>query len=224
MRKVNIAPGEFYHIYNRGTNKQPIFLNESDCARFLFCLLYFQSDLTFNNLGFYTSYFRKHGMFNVSPEKSSRIISKKNVELINFSLMPNHFHITVFEKEEKGIAKYMQRVLNSYTKYFNTKYKRSGHLFQGPYQAVHLESNKQLTYLSTYIHKHFSKAHVIKGGWQNYFWSSYRDYTKKNRWSDFLRPEIILDQFKNKTEYEDFVKTSTAKESKTSGHSVSTTG
>lgn len=213
MRKIKITPGEHYHIYNRGMAKQKIFLDKSDYARFLFCLLYFQSDVTFNNLGYYISYFKKNKKFNLSPKTISKIISKRSVELVNFSLMPNHFHATIFEVNEKGIAMYMQRVLNSYTKYFNTKYQRTGHLFQGPYQAVYIEDNEQLLHLSAYIHKNPKEIKNIgRRGWINYFWSSYQDYIVENRWSEFLKTSIVLGQFKNKSEYIDFIKTSPAKE------------
>jgi len=212
MRKIKISPGEYYHIYNRGINKQKIFLDMSDYARFLFCLLYFQSENTFNNFGHYVSFFKKSKKFNLSLKTMSKIISNRFVELTNFCLMPNHFHITVLEVDEKGISTYMQRVLNSYTKYFNTKYKRSGHLFQGPYQIVYIKDNEQLLYLSTYIHKNPQEIKEIKKyDWKNYFWSSYQDYVKENRWGEVLRTDIILGQFKDENEYADFVKTSPAK-------------
>lgn len=213
MRTVKIGPGEHYHIYNRGSNKSNIFIDESDYTRFLFCLLYFQSETTFNNLGYYVSYFRKNKKFNISNRTLSKIISKRSVEVVNFCLMPNHFHITLFEVNEKGIANYMQRVLNSYTKYFNSKYKRSGHLFQGPYQAVHVVSNEQLLHLSAYVHKNPREIKLTGGKtWQNYFWSSYQDYCIENRWQALLMSDIISEQFKNKAEYVDFVRESLAKE------------
>lgn len=214
MRKIKIAPGEFYHIYNRGMAKQKIFLNESDYIRFMFCLLYFQSTKTFNNIGYYTSYFKKCRRFNPSADTLSKIISNRSVGLINFVLMPNHFHLTVLEISEKGTAMYMQRVLNSYTKYFNTKYKRTGHLFQGPYQAVHVENNEQLLHLSAYIHKNPREIQNINSNKKlmNYFWSSYQDYAAENRWPGLLKTDVILEQFRNKAEYINFVKTSIAKE------------
>ena len=44
-----------------------------------------------------------------------------------------------------------------------------------------------------------------------YPWSSYQDYTRKNRWGELLLRNIILDQFDSQKEYADFLKTSTAK-------------
>ncbi len=214
MRKIHIAQGEYYHIFNRGNNRQVIFLDEHDKIRFLFLIIYLQSPLFFENLNRQIFHFLKNKLFNINKDVENQITNKRYVELINFALMPNHFHLTVHEFKEKGIAQYMQRVLCAYTKYFNNKYKKSGHLFQGPYKAVHIEDNNQLLYLSTYIHRN------PRGlpGWKNkehlYQWSSYQDYIKENRWDKLLKQDIILNQFSNKKEYCSFAKSSPAKELK----------
>src|SRR3989344_3688211 len=112
MRKVRIAPGEHYHIYNRGMNKQKIFLDESDYIRFLFCLLYFQSNTTFNNLGFYTSYFRKNKKFNLSSNTLSKIISNRSVELINFCLMSSIKELDIYFRVP--IKQFMWKIMNNF--------------------------------------------------------------------------------------------------------------
>lgn len=214
MRKILIAPGEHYHIFNRGNDKQLISLDNKDRARLLFLIVYFQSPVAFYNLGRQTSYFVKNRAFNIADEKVQQILKERYVELVNFVIMPNHFHTTVCELKENGIARYMQRVLCAYTKYFNTKYKKTGHLFQGPYKAVNIGNNDQLLYLSTYIHRNPREI----PGWKNeefaYPWSSYQDYSKENRWNGLLKQDIVIQQFSNKNEYKDFVETSIAKQSK----------
>ena len=212
MRKTPIAPDEHYHIFNRGNNKQNIFLDDRDRTRFLFLILHLQSPLVFQNLGRQISYFVKNRAFNIDNDDLEEILKERNVELINFALMPNHFHLTLCEIKEGGISQYMQRILCAYTKYFNTKYKKSGHLFQGPYKAVHIEDNRQLLYLSSYIHRNPRELN----GWKNkehiYPWSSYQDFIKENRWGKLLQQNIILEQFDDKKEYGNFVKSSPAKE------------
>ncbi len=212
MRKIPIAEGEYYHIFNRGNNKQTIFLDTRDKIRFLFLIIYFQAYIFFENIGRQVSYFIKNEVFNIDRDLEKKLLNKRNVELINFVLMPNHFHLTLCEFKEGGISQYMQRVLCAYTKYFNTRYKKSGHLFQGPYKAVNIKNNDQLLYLSTYIHRNPREL----TGWKNkeymYPWSSYRDYLKNNRWGKLLKQDIILKQFSSKKEYDDFIKSSPAKE------------
>jgi putative transposase len=214
MRKIPIAPGEHDHIFNRGNNKQLIFIDDRDKTRFLFLIIYFQSPIVFYNLGRQVSHFVRNRAFNITSEEVMEILKERNVKLVNFALMPNHFHLTLCEFKEGGTAQYMQRVLCAYTKYFNTKYKKTGHLFQGPYKAVHIEDNRQLLYLSTYIHRNPRELPEWKNNESTYPWSSYQDYVVENRWGKLLEQEIIIQQFSNKNEYNNFVKTSVAKQLK----------
>ena len=211
MRKTPIAKGEYYHIFNRGNNKQTIFLDKRDKIRFLFLIIYFQSHIFFENLGRQVSYFIENGTFNIDEDLEKKLLNNRNVKLINFALMPNHFHLTLYEFKEGGISQYMQRVLCAYTKYFNIKYKKSGHLFQGPYKAVNIKNNNQLLYLSTYIHRNSRELPEWKNKEYMYPWSSYQDYIKNNRWGKLLKQDIILKQFFSKKEYDDFTKSSSAK-------------
>lgn len=207
-RRKNISIGEYYHIYNRENSKQNLFLEERDWIRFLFLILYLQSPISFNNSGRPVSYFVGHQKFNI---KDNDVIKNRYVELINFCLMPNHFHITAHEVKEGGISKYLQRVQIAYTKYLNTKYGKSGHLFQGAFQSVHIKNNEQLLHLSAYIHRNPREIKEWKNKEHQYPWSSYQDYIKENRWGELIKREIISDQFSDKKEYQDFIETSGAK-------------
>ncbi len=214
MRTISISIDEYYHIFNRGNNKQLIFLDNRDWIRFLFLIIYLQSPIVFQNFSRQVTYFVKNRAFNISKKDEKEILSERYVKLVNFALMPNHFHLTVYELKEGGIARYMQRILCAYTKYFNTKYKKSGHLFQGPYKAVHIKDDKQLLYLSTYIHRNPRELLEWKNKEHLFLWSSYQDYIGKNRWDRLLFQDLILGQFKDKKEYGDFIKSSSAKEFK----------
>mgnify|MGYP001563457299 CR=1 FL=1 len=211
MRKTKTSPDEYYHIYNRGNNKQNIFLDERDWIRFLFLILNLQSPVVFYNLGRYVSNFVRHRVFNISKESLQKINNNRVVELINFAQMPNHFHLIVLEKNINGISQYMQRIQNAYTKYFNAKYKFHGHIFQGPFKIIRIEDNEQLLHLSAYIHRNPREIKKWFKKEDEYPWSSYQDYTAENRWENLLQPQIILDQFSNKNEYRKFLETSGTK-------------
>jgi len=126
--------------------------------------------------------------------------------------MPNHIHLILKEEVEGGISRMMQRTLDGFTRYSNIKYKKSGHIFEGPFKAVHVEDNNQLLYLSTYIHKNPKELLKWQKQWEQYPWSSHQDFIGNNRWGLLLSRDIILKQFKNSKEYAKFVKTSVAKE------------
>lgn len=202
MREVEIAEGEYYHIFNRGVKKQDIFENERDWSRFLFYILCFQSDVCLKNTSRVIERLVQHRVLHIDRELKDELIDKRYVELVAFCLMPNHFHMIVKEHKEGGIAKYMQRVQNAYTKYYNTKYNKSGHLLQGPYKPVYIQDNEQLLYLSAYIHRNpldlmKSVQHRVlhKSAEEEYPWSSYQDYLGENRFEGLLVPEVIMEQF-----------------------------
>ena len=214
MRRITFAPHEHYHLYNRGNNKQEVFHSRNDYIRFLFYLLYLQSPIAFSDVSRHTTAFKKSGTFAVSDEVESDIIARRSVVLEAFCLMPNHFHIIVEERADGGISKYMQRVLNAYSKYANKKYpeKHIGHVFQGPFQYVHQKRNEQLLYLSAYIHRNPRNMKEWKGKEPEYPWSSFHDFAVVNRWGNLCVSDIILGQFNDGMSYQMFVDTSSAKE------------
>ena len=66
-------------------------------------------------------------------------------------------------------------------------------------------------YLSAYIHRNPHELARWQDREQQYPWSSYQDFIGENRWGNLIMLDIIIGQFKDKAEYENFVKTSPAK-------------
>ncbi|OGN12866.1 MAG: hypothetical protein A3C71_01035 [Candidatus Yanofskybacteria bacterium RIFCSPHIGHO2_02_FULL_43_15c] len=139
MRKIIFSPGEFYHIYNRGTEKRNIFLRKGDYRRFL--LLLYHCNNTSNVV---LRLEEQH--FNTESHKEPL------VDIYSYCLMPNHFHLLIGEKIEGGISRFMQKLSIGYTMYFNKLRERSGALFQGKFKATHADNDRYLKYLISYIH------------------------------------------------------------------------
>ena len=212
MRYENFIENEYYHVFGRGVNKEKIFIDDHDKTRFIFLITHFQSPIRINNVTWYTEGFIKKGIFNIPEKRSDNIIKKRSVKLAAFVLMENHFHLLVQNLNDGILSVYMHRILTAYSKYFNAKYKKKGHVFEGPFGAVHIKNNTQLLHLSAYIHKNPKEIEEWENSYEKYPYSSYQDYIGLNRWGNFLSPEIILKQFKDQIKYKDFVLTSTAKE------------
>jgi len=132
--------------------------------------------------------------------------------------MPNHFHFILKETQEGGISKFMQRLADAYTKYFNLRHGRSGHLFGGRFQSVHVDRNEYLNYLSAYIHLNPRELAKWRGKEIEYPWSSFQDFVKENRWGQFLSNPIILEQFENGDEYRNFVEDTPIREKLEEGY------
>ncbi len=217
MRALNLAGGEYYHLLNRGMAKRPIFHDNDDYLRFLFLITHLQSGKSFLNMSRDINLFKKtfsrpdqHRVL-INQEYAKAASHQPLVKLLAFCLMPNHFHLLVLAIQDNGIARYLQRILNAYAKYYNLKYQQTGHLFQGPYRAVHVSDNEQLLYTSAYVHKNCCELLAWQENFAEYPWSSLQDYCVFNRWSTLLDPQIIIDQFDNPTEYLLWVKNNPAK-------------
>jgi putative transposase len=81
-----------------------------------------------------------------------------------FCLMPNHFHILATPLKEKGITKMMLKLQTGYSMYFNTKNERVGSLFQGPFRSSHVDNDRYLKYLFSYIH--LNPAKLLEPRWK----------------------------------------------------------
>ena len=211
MNTTPILEDHYYHVYNRGVTKQTLFYDRADYARFLFLLLHLQSPLAFSQTNRYIKKYLESGEFGVSPDQLNQILEGRFVEILSFCIMPNHFHLTVKAVTDVGVSKYMQKVSNAYAKYFNKRYKKSGHVFQGVYKARLVDTDQQLTYLSAYVHRNPQEINAWKDNTYGYPWSSYQDY-HCNRWRSLLSPSVITDTFKSFSDYQEYVETSGAKE------------
>lgn len=186
-RNISIASGEFYHLYNRGTEKREIFSSEADFERFL-ALLYLcntTEPVHIDDLQKSQGRTSLESLFRIEHEKDL-------VDICAYCLMPNHFHLLVYEKEEQGISRFMQKLMTGYTMYFNKLYGRSGALFQGTFKATHADEDRYLKYLISYIH--LNPVKLIDPQWKKngildrrsaekylhqYRYSSYLDYLNK---------------------------------------------
>lgn len=208
MQERIFVPDEYYHIYNRGVEKRLIFLDDSDRWRFLATLFLFQWENYLSKLSDYVPVIQ-HSMLDkkiLEQPIYEKLFLSRVAELVCFCFMPNHFHLILRELRSGGISLLMQRVGNSYTKYFNTKYERKGHLFENRFQSIHIDKNEYLTHLSMYIHlTNPNELPEWRGKEIQYPWSSFQDFLLINRWGHFLSPAIILDQFESKAEYKAFL-------------------
>ncbi|PJA00850.1 MAG: hypothetical protein COX78_00080, partial [Candidatus Levybacteria bacterium CG_4_10_14_0_2_um_filter_35_8] len=133
--------------------------------------------------------------------------SERLVDVLVFCLMPNHFHFLFRQKTDNGISTFIANFTNSFTKYFNAKYKRIGPLFEGVFKAVFIESDDQLIHLSRYIHLNPVASSIINSNQLlDYKWSSYSAYLSLSKESKIvLDKETVLSFFKTSKRYEEFV-------------------
>jgi len=203
-RKTKFAVGEYYHIYNRGTDKRKVFMDNADCQRFVESIL-LMNDEKDGMMICWRDFKKAHPETNLQDFLKSNF--RKPLVVFNaYCLNQNHTHFILRQESEKGIEKFMQRLGTGYTKYFNKKHGRSGVLFQGAFKSVHIDNNDYLLYLSAYVN-------------MNHFVHGYQDEQPEKIWPYSSMPiymgkrndikcdtSVILSQFKNAPDYEKFAK------------------
>lgn len=173
----------YYHVYNRGAGKGVIFIDDEDRSYFLHLLARY---LDPNN-------HERRGDNNPYP--------KFDTDLLCYCLMPNHFHLLFYLSDDTAaISEAMRSILAAYTMYFNLRYKRSGHLFQGVYKASHIDTDSYLMHISRYIH--MNPADYTANPWSSI------KYFQGKKAPGWLHPERILELTPNYDEflrdYEDY--------------------
>ncbi|MBI5968601.1 MAG: transposase [Deltaproteobacteria bacterium] len=112
-------------------------------------------------------------------------------------MMKNHLHLLV---EVKGVSlsKIMQVLQFRYTRYFNKRYTKVGHLFQGRYKAILCDKEQYLLELIHYIHLNPVRAGIVEVP-EKYPWSGHLGYSSKVK-DDPIHPDFVLGQLgKNRT-------------------------
>ena len=185
----------YYHVYNRGIEDKIIFNDEQDYDVLLGYLRDYLSvpadteatkkDFSINGRTFRGTPHQPKNYFN-------------QVEIVSYCIMPNHFHLLVYQITKGSLEKFIRSLCTRYSMYFNKKYQRTGPLFQGPYKSVQIKNEDRLLYLTRYLH--------ISGH------SSYKEYlaAKATSW---VKPNAVLSFFdtaktdflKGTGSYKDFV-------------------
>lgn len=118
----------------------------------------------------------KKDNFNINTILNDYLDEKvKVVEIVAYCLMPTHVHLILKQSEENGISHFVNNILNSYTRYFNTKHKRKGPLWESRFKSKLVETDEQLLHLSRYIHLNPVTAFLVDKP-ELWRYSSYREY------------------------------------------------
>lgn len=203
LRNIPLVNGEIYHIVNRGVNHQPIFHDKWDYKRASELLSYYQfaqPPIRFSYLKRLTAE-QKESLWKEIRTKNLRLVT-----FLSFCLMPNHFHFLLRQESESGISRFLANFQNSFTRYFNTRHDRSGHLLQGQFKAVRIGNENQLLHTSRYVHLNPYTSYVVKSveELESYPWSSLSQYLREND-EGICQTKTIFSSFSTKDKYLRFV-------------------
>lgn len=165
------APDSYYHVYNRGVNKQAIFQEDSDYVVFL---------------GLLKRHLSREPQLNKYGRQAPHYFGQ--LELLAFCLMSNHFHLLIYQcQDQQALTKFLHSICTAYTMYFNRKYKRRGPLFESRFKASRISKDEYLQHISRYIH-------LNPKDYRHYEWSSLPYYLDGHS-AAWLHPERALELF-----------------------------
>lgn len=193
--------GDIFHLLNRGVEKRTIFLSEKGYLRFVYNLY------DFNDVENVDAPYpqRRKAFSDVGRPKKKK---DKLVDVLCWCLMPNHPHVLVHEKVDRGTSIFSKKIIGGYTKYFNEKNKRNGVLFQGKSKIIQVTNDPHFLHLPFYIMS--NPIELIEPKWrekgvqdlgkvmrflENYKYSSFPDLVGKESFPFLINKELFYKLF-----------------------------
>lgn len=200
-RSQLLVSGQYYHVFNRTIDQKQIFSFKKTCKRAIKTLDYYRYKdplVRLSNFLILSKENRQRSLFLLQTHPEL-------IDVIAFCLMPNHFHLLLYQRETNGISTYLSQFENSITRYYNSLNKRKGPLFEGQFKAVRIETEEQLLHVHRYIHINPSTSYIIETfeDLMSYEWSSLPEYLGSRK--GFSKKEIIMSKFSSRDSYLKFL-------------------
>jgi putative transposase len=173
-RDIPFLPDQYYHFYNRGNNRQPVFFERDNYLYFLRGIKKYLRPYV-DILAYSLMPTHYHILERVKPSQTSEVFKTSEVLAVEVS---------------KAVSLAMQKFGISYTKAINKRFGRVGALFQGQFQAKPIRHDTHLLNLCVYVHANPVKDGLVESpeDWEysNYLeWMDLREGTLVDR--DFIR-------------------------------------
>ncbi len=171
--RKNVFDGDnVYHIYSRSIAGFEIFNNHDEYERMMRVIRYYRFNAITCSLSKY--------MRMLDEQRQNRIVeemiaSGRKIDIIAYCIMPTHLHLVLRQLVENGIADFMHRALDSYSRYFNVTHKRKGPLLESRFKGRRVENDDDLLHVSRYIHLNPVSENRVKSP-KEWGYSSYREY------------------------------------------------
>jgi putative transposase len=223
-RKEQFVNDEIYHVILRGLDDNLIFKDINDYYRGIFSIYEFNNanPVTIQNRRRARESFKKKNRRPTSINFAEFVDDRDRlVDILAFCFMPNHVHLLLRQIKDDGLSKFMVKVGGGYGRYFNQRYQRKGYVFQNRFKSVHVEDDRQLEVVASYIFtnpialiepgfKEFGiRSHSVSevGKFlEEYKWSSYPDSIGVKNFSSVTQREFLLEVMNGEVDLKDFVK------------------
>jgi REP element-mobilizing transposase RayT len=188
-------PGCYYHVYNRGNNRERLFYGEDNYLYFLKKYDSFLSDFT--DLFAYcllTNHF--HVLIRIKTEKEI-LENAARLKIPSFEKMESLGSL----QAGRIVSDQFRRLFIAYSMAINKQHSRTGSLFQKKFKRKKVDTDQYFTQLIFYIHNN-PVHHQIHVPLQDYKWSSYQRFLLDK--PSKLSKKEVLEWFGGKKEFVEF--------------------
>jgi putative transposase len=174
IRKNHLVNGEVYHVCSKSIAGFKIFNTLDDFERMRQLIKYYKTNPTvkFSDFMGYKSVLKSGFDIYLNDSLNDR---SEIIQIIAYSFMPTHIHLVLKQLIDDGIPIFMQRILNSYSSYFNATHKRKGPLWESRYNGILVDGNDLLNHVVRYLHLNSTTAKLTNKP-EDWAFSSYREY------------------------------------------------
>ena len=178
-----ILSGLYYHVYNRGNNKEDLFRTRDNYIHFLRLYETYIHPVAetyawvlMKNHFHLLIRVREHVGYKYSNADRSEDAVRFKKEKWETNLRDASANLSASKGPDSvkapNIVLHFSHLFNAYTKYYNVLNQRSGKLFQSPFKRIHIDNEQYFQHLIMYIHKN-PIHHGFTDDYKNYPWSSY---------------------------------------------------
>ncbi len=171
-----ILGGSYYHIFNRGSNRQSIFYTPGNYTYFLKLLHQFLGNyVQFLAYALLPNHF--HLILKVNDEisveqkgnKGNRSLEEENGSFGSFSIIKDENEVG------KAVVRQLKRMFITYAVAINKQENRVGNLFDPKYKRLEITNQEYLFYAIFYTHFNPEK-HGLTDNFKNYRYSSFKAF------------------------------------------------
>ena len=184
-----IIEGQYFHIYNRGVNSENLFKEKRNYYYFLQQYKFYCADI---------------------------------VETLAYCLLKNHFHLLVYVKENVEVprrdgngmfkldaSRQLGHFFNSYAQSINKAHKRTGPLFESPFERKLVDDESYIMAMIYYCHRN-AVHHGFVNDLRDWEFSSYHSIISND--NSLVATDKVIERFGNINKFESAHKVYTVQE------------
>lgn len=151
--------------------------------------------------------YKEHEDYEIFLEMLCSACKLYDVQLHGYVLMNNHYHLLI-ETMQENLSKFMKHINATYAIYFNRKYKRSGHLWQGRFKSWYVTDEAYLYTLISYIGNNPVKAKIVNRA-EEYRYSSHPAFFEVAEPIGCLKNSFVFTEFHDQNDRKSFLQSVT---------------